>query len=110
LDLCSCKEDNTNIKQEKGRRVAAREPKGIIGSSKATTKATTTTVATSDLNLNETTTKAAMTIAKRQPPCVSSTLGNAQIAVKITLVIVTRDMEPKKILGKAKNLPLFLCS
>ena len=51
-------------KQEKGRRVVAREPKGIIGSSKATTKAATTTVATIDLNLNGTTTKAAMTIAK----------------------------------------------
>jgi len=37
--------------------------KGFIGSSKATTKATTTTVATSDLNLNRTTRKAAVTIA-----------------------------------------------
>jgi len=68
LGLCSCtscgKEGNTIIKQEKGRRVATKEPKGFIGSSKTTTKATTTTVATSDLNLNETTTKAAMTITK----------------------------------------------
>jgi len=61
----SCgKEGNTVIKQEKGRRVATKEPKGFIGSSKATTKATRTTLATSDLNLNGTTTKAAMTIAK----------------------------------------------
>jgi len=68
LDLCSCtscgKEGDTIVKQEKGRRVATKEPKGFIGSSKATTKATTMTVATIDLNLNETTTKAAMTIAK----------------------------------------------
>jgi len=41
-----------------------KETKGFVGSSKATTKATTTTVATSDLNANGTTTKAAMTIAK----------------------------------------------
>jgi len=41
-----------------------------------------------------------------QPPCVSSTLDNAQIAVKITLLIVTSDMEPKKILGK--KLKIFL--
>jgi len=52
------------VEQEKGRRVAAKEPKGFVGSSKATTKATTTTVATGDLNLNGTTTKAATTITK----------------------------------------------
>jgi len=49
--------------------------------------------------------------ARWQPPCVSLTLGNAQIAAKTSLVIVTFDTEPKKILGKkGKNLPLFLCS
>jgi len=44
--------------------------------------------------------------SQSQGKMVSSTLGNhalgnAQIAVKITLVIVTNDMEPKKILGKS---------
>jgi len=43
-----------------------REPKGFIGSSKATTKATTRTVATIDLKLNRTTTKAAITIAAEE--------------------------------------------
>jgi len=70
LDLHSCtscgKEGNTITKQEEGRRVATREPKGFIGSSKARTKATTTTVATSDLILNRSTTKAAITIAAEE--------------------------------------------
>ena len=70
MNLHSCtscgKEGNEVINQEKERRVATREPKGIIGSSKATTKATTTTVATIDLNLNTTTTKAAITIAAEE--------------------------------------------
>jgi len=39
--------------------------------------------------------------SQSQGKMVSSTLGNAQIAVKITLVIFTGDMEPKKILGKS---------
>jgi len=42
---------------------------------------------------------------------VSSTLGNAQTAAKITSVTVASDMEPKKILGKSQkssSLPLFL--
>jgi len=39
--------------------------------------------------------------SQSQGKMVSSTLGNAQIAVKITLVIVASDMEPKKILGKS---------
>jgi len=43
-----------------------------------------------------------------QPPCVSSTLGNAQIAAKTTSVIVASEMEPKKILGK--KLKSFLSS
>jgi len=39
--------------------------------------------------------------SQSQGKMVSSTLGNAQIAVKITLVIVASDIKPKKILGKS---------
>jgi len=36
-----------------------------------------------------------------QGKMVSSTLGNAQKTVKMTLVTVASDMEPKKFLGKS---------
>jgi len=39
--------------------------------------------------------------SQSQGKMVSSTLGNAQTAAKITSVIVASDMEPKKILGKS---------